>query len=188
MGHGSESGFKAAIWSNEKIEVQGLDFLTTMILAMYVHHLKPRMWKRDLKAVSRNCFLDQGQVWCSWFACMVDDEVWLGLHLAAPFGWVSSCFSFHRLGEFPVAVMIRLFKAPTGRYVDDFYGAGRFDVRWIGGRCMDVIMDLFGFPMGPRKFEDDREEMVFLGHEVHVDDDIEVATRRVEVDKVVRWG
>ena len=93
----------------------------------------------------------------------------MGRHLAAPFGSVSRSIAWVNSW---LAVMIRLLKVPAGRYVDDLYGAGRSGIRWTGGRCMGLIMDLLGFPMDPSKSENDKKDMVVLGHEVQVDDDI----------------
>ena len=103
---------------------------------------------------------------------MEDDEVRTSRHLAAPFGWGSRCLSFHRVGEFLAAVMTRLLKPPTGRYVDECVGPGRSDIRLVGGRCMGAIMILLGFLVVPPKSEDDNEDMVVLGHQVQVDDEV----------------
>lgn len=112
--HGFESSLKAATWSDETIQVQGLECLTTMVLYLYVHRLKPRFWKRDFKSAFRSCSLDQLEAWCSWSAWEVGGEVLMSRHVASPFGWVSSCFAFHRLGEFLDAILVRSALRPNG--------------------------------------------------------------------------
>ena len=185
--HGSEFFLKAATWTEERTQVQGLEFPTTMIIHCYMHGMIPRMWKRDLKSAFRTCPLHQHQVWCSWSAWKVGNEVWMSRHFASPFGWVSSCFSFHRLGEFIVAILVRFLLVPAGRYVDDFYGAGRAGVHWSGGRCMDVMMVLLGFEVDHKKSQDDVDEMVVLGHCVSLNDKRQFAVLRVEHNKALPW-
>lgn len=148
----------------------------------------PRMWKRDFKSAFRSCPLDQCQAWCSWSAWKVGKEVWMSRHLASPFGWVSSCFSFHRLGEFIAAVLIRFLRVPTGRYVDDFFGVGRSNVHWSGGKCMDSMMALLGFEVDHKKSVDDAVEMVVLGHLLHLRDSNQSVALRDGKSKAVRWG
>ncbi len=89
--HGSESGLKAATESTERTQVQGLEFLITMVLYMLKQQVDPEMWKRDLKSAFRNVPLCQEHAWCSWSAWSAGGKLWLSRHLAAPFGWVSSC-------------------------------------------------------------------------------------------------
>lgn len=146
------------------------------------------MWKRDLKFAVRNWPLDQSQAWCFWSAWKVEEEIWLSRHLAAPFGCVSSCFAFHRLGAFFSAVTIRSFNVPTGRHVDDFYGVGRADVQWIGGHCLDLLVMLVGVDIDETKSEDDKMAMVAFGHLVQVDGDQRVAKLCVEQEEADTWS
>ncbi len=66
--HGSESGLKGATESTERTQVQGLEFLITMVLFMLRAQVGPEMWKRDLKSAFGNIPLCQSHAWCSWSA------------------------------------------------------------------------------------------------------------------------
>ena len=72
-------------------------------------------------------------------------KIRMARHLAAPFGWVSSCFNFHRLGEFIFQTLVGMLKVQCPRYVDDFLGCARPRLIWHGGECMDVLGVLVGF-------------------------------------------
>ena len=107
-------------------------------------------------------------------------------HLAAPFGWVSSCFNFHRLVESIFQALVRLLKVPCSRYVDDFLGYARAGLRWHGGRCMDVLLELLGFATDTKKSQDDMGEMVGLGHWVMVSPHEGKVETRLDSEKTER--
>ena len=96
--HGSGAGLKGAIESTDRTQAQGLEFLITMVPFMLEAQVGPVMRKRDLKSAFRNVPLCQNHAWCSWSAWSAGGKHWLSRHLAAPFGLVSSCFSFYGLG------------------------------------------------------------------------------------------
>ena len=103
--------------------------MTTIVFEFLDKGEDPRMWKRDLKSAFRNVPLDQRHKWCSWSAWKAGGLVMMARHLAAPFGWVSSCYNFHRLGEFIIQALTRLLRTPCSRYIDDFLGASKPGLR-----------------------------------------------------------
>ena len=187
MDHGSESGLKSATKSKQKTKVQGLELLVTLVLGFLDCNKDPRMWKRDLKSAFRNVPLDQEHKWCSWSAWKTGGVIMMARHLAAPFGWVSSCFNFHRLGEFIKQAMIRLVRVPCSRYVDDFLGASVPGLLWPGGKCMDKLMELVGFANDEKKSKDNCRSMVALGHFVTVSFAKRKIETRLEEEKALRW-
>ena len=108
-------------------------------------------------------------------------------HLAAPFGWVSSCYNFHRLGEFIIQALTRLLKTPCSRYIDDFLGASKPGLNWPGGKCMDRLMKLVGFTNDDKKSEDDCSEMMGLGHWLRVSMSDGCVETRLDQEKAERW-
>ena len=95
----------------------------------------------------------------------------------------------HKMSPHSVCTLLfRQLMIPVFRYVDDFFGAGRSDVYWSGGKCMDSMMILFGFEVDHKKSVDDVESMVVLGHLVCLRDSDQSVARRVGESKAVRWG
>ena len=87
--HRSESGLKQATSSRWKTEVQGLEFLITIVLQFLGGQEDPRVWKRYFKSAFRNIPLEQHHSWCSWSALVSCGRIMMARHLAAPFGFVS---------------------------------------------------------------------------------------------------
>ncbi len=112
------------------------------------------MWQRDLKSAFRKIPLCQEHAWCSWSAWSAGGKLWLSRHLAAPFGWVLSCFSSRGFGGFLVQMLIRLLWIPCSRYVDDFLGCSKAGLVFAGGKCMDVMLGLCGLALDAKKSED----------------------------------
>ena len=52
-------------------------------------------------------------------------------------------------------LLLRALKVPVGRFVDDFFGAARDDLKWSGGRCTDRLAKALGLIIEPDKSEDD---------------------------------
>ena len=102
-------------------------------------------------------------------------------HLAMPFGTTSAVHAWHRTGAFLLAAVRRLCLAPSGRYVDDFFGASREGVYWTGGKCLDVIADLVGFPCKPEKSVEELGRIVVLGAQVAVS--LAARTISVQIDE-----
>ena len=109
-------------------------------------------------------------------------------HIAAPFGWVSGCFNFGRLGGFILRSLIGLLRVPCPRYVDDFLGCSRQGLAWHGGRCMDVLVELIGVATDAKKSQDDRSEMMALAHLVIVSPKEGKAETRLDGEKADRWS
>lgn len=103
--------------------------------------------------------------------------VWLGIRLfcVPHVGW-------HVVGNCePVAQGIGI------HICGDSFGFGKLDVHWVGGRCMDSMMEIMRHAEYPPKFEDDTIEAVVFGHMAVVDYTEEAVRLPIEQGKAERW-
>ena len=142
--HGAERWLKQATSSRWKTKVQGLEFLITIVLQLLDGGVDLIIWKRGLKSAFRNIPLEQHHSWCSWSAWKGEGKIMMARRLAAPFGWVSSCFNFHRLGEFIQQALTRPLRVPCSKYIAYFLCVSKPKLKWHGCKCMDVLMSLVG--------------------------------------------
>lgn len=131
---GSESFLKVAPWSDEKTQVQGLEFLTTMAIHCYMYNLVRRQWKRDLKFAFPSCPFDQHHVWCSRSAWKVENQVWMSRHLASPYvvlgHWVGTDDGLQ-------AAVPRVDQDKTARWKNDLFGI------LVTGPCSSAMASKF---------------------------------------------
>ena len=59
--------------------------------------------------------------------------LWVAQHLGMQFGTVAAIYAWHRVGYLSRCLQLNLLMVPTGRCVDDFFGAGRAGVVLTGG-------------------------------------------------------
>ena len=124
----------------------------------------------------------------SWVVFLFQGIRWAAQHLAMPFGSISAVQAWHRTGAFLLAAVRRLARAPAARYVDDFFGASRKGVYWTGGRCLDVLARLAGFPCAGEKSVDQVATMVILGAQVAAEFLEGAVTLLVDDLKAERWS
>ena len=109
-------------------------------------------------------------------------------HLGVSFGTTSVVHAWHRTGAFLLAAARRLCLAPSGRYVDDFFGVSKAGVELHGGDCLDVLGQLVGFPCKPEKSVTQVAELVLLGAHVAVCLATQSISVHIDEKKVDRWS
>ena len=63
----------------------------------------------------------------------------------------------------------RLGRGPCGRYVDDFFGAGRHDIEFTSGVLLEIVTMLVGTRCDPQKAANFMFTMIVLGAEIMID-------------------
>ena len=101
----------------------------------------------------------------SWIVFRAHGRIWGAQHLGMPFGATSSVYAWHRVGNLLAWLILTQARSPVGRYVDDFFGAARTDIRWTGGYLLDILSSCLGFLTDPSKANDFRWVMDVLGVE-----------------------
>ena len=104
-----------------------------------------------------------------------------------PFGATSSVYAWHRVGNLLAWLIMTQAKSPLGRYVDDFFGAARTDIRWTGGYLLDILCSCLGFLADPSKANDFRWVMDVLGVEAQLVWADKLIRLRVSTDKIRKW-
>ena len=103
-----------------------------------------------------------------------------------PFGTVSAVYAWHRIGHMLKTIVLRLFKAPMARFVDDFFGASRVGVKLTGGVLFSILASLLGFPTDPAKDSDQCSSMIVLGACCTADFSRKVLNTHVEPAKAAK--
>ena len=81
------------------------------------------MWKRDVARAFRKIAVAAEHLELSWVAFIYKGVKWAAQHTAMPFGTVSAVYSWHRVGAFLLAIVLRTCRAPAARFVDEFSAA-----------------------------------------------------------------
>jgi len=82
----------------------------------------------------------------TWVVWCFQGEFYVSQHYGMPFSTFSAVLSFHRFGSLLAAVLKRVGKCLVLRYVDDFFGASKEGVVFIGGVLLAVLAKLVGRP------------------------------------------
>ena len=85
---------------------------------------------------------------------MSDGEYWIAQHCANPFGSIAAVHAWHRFANLYNDFAVMVFKAPMGRYVDDFFGASNAEVEWHGGKVLECLAELVEVPVDADKSHD----------------------------------
>ena len=85
----------------------------------------PGQWKSDVDSAFRRIPLAAEHRCYSGVAYKLHGVVHLSMHMAAPFGAVSSVYSWERVGHAISTIARRVLKLGCLRYVDDFFGIDR---------------------------------------------------------------
>ena len=123
----------------------------------------PKMWKRDIASAFRCLPIQGDQLDLSFVVFVVNLVVWIAHHVAMPFGTTSAVHAWHRVGSLMCAIVRRFFRAPSAKFVDDFFGASASGIRLTGGHCLDVLGEILGFPTKDVKSVSLAETMHILG-------------------------
>ena len=65
--------------------------------------------------------------------------------------------------------MVKIFLAPTCRYVDDFFGCDPEGCKVTVSSCLTAMCNLLGFPTDPGKDDDKALDLTVLGARVALD-------------------
>jgi hypothetical protein len=185
--HETESMVNEATRPVDRVCNDNLDILVFILIFFMMAQCEPRMWKRDVSSAFRRVpifHLHLDLAWVVW-CCMGD--IWTAGHMGMPFGTVSAVYAWHRIGHALLFLVLRLFLAPLGRYVDDYFGASKQGVRWSGGACLSVIAALLGFPTDDAKDADSMIYMIVLGASVNLDWPCKLVRMCIDEAKAERW-
>ena len=145
------------------------------------------LWKRDVSKAFRRLPISHQHHDLCWVAFLVHGIGYAAAHRGMPFGTISAVYAWHRVGGFLLAIVRRMFLAPGGRFVDDFFGCNRRGVKLTGGHCLSIIATLVGLPCDPLKDAHFVQEMTVLGALVSVDVPRYGVSVAVSQDKAERW-
>ena len=109
-------------------------------------------------------------------------------HFGMQFGAVAANHGWHRIGSF-IAWIVRVhFRAPLGRYVDDFFGATAPGIKWTAGILVTKLAAMMDFPCDPSKDRDDGADMVVLGAEVSYCLHSAAVFTIIAKEKAIKWA
>jgi len=185
--HCTESGVNGAAEPVDKLRHESIDDLVWVICQLQEVLKQPRLWKRDLRKAFRGVPICADQLDLSWVVWMSMDKTWVSQHFGMPFGTTSAVYGFHRLGGFLGAVVKSMARASLMRYVDDYFGASPKGVYWTGGRLLDVLTELVGRPVDPKKSVDDATEIVILGAQLVLEPDQRGVRSSIQEIKAIAW-
>ena len=144
------------------------------------------MWKRDISKAFRSCPIAEEDLDVSWVTFMAHGFLWASQHFGMPFGCVSAVYAWHRVGAFMAWVVVKMFKCPLARYVDDYFGCSRQGIKYTGGYLLSAVAELLGFPAEPSKAEDGQWFMTVLGIDVNIKWAERLVTTVVNAEKARR--
>lgn len=184
--HGTESLLNSATWMDEKHCNQGLEYHISTIVNMMARGIHPKQWKRDARKAFRFAAINPAQAEYSWVVYKHNDAILIAQHYGSPFGTTSAVANFHRWGEFYHMMLLKLFKCPSSRYVDDFIGCSKSSTL-SGGMVLDHMSYLCGLFMDPAKSADFKQSMVALGNSVLIDYPRQLVQTQLEEAKAKRY-
>lgn len=185
--HETESFINEATRPQDRVQHDGLDLLTFMLTSLLALSIQPLMWKCDVSSAFRRVPICSHQLDLAWVVWASEGQLWAAQHLGMPFGTVSAVYAWHRVGHALLLIILKLFLAPLGRYVDDFFGTSRSGVQLCGGTCLTVMAALIGFPMDDAKSASQTIYMVVLGASVNLDWAKKLVTMHVDDVKAEKW-
>jgi len=154
---------------------------------MMLMGVTPELWKRDISSAFRRVPICARHLEFSWVAFWSEGLVWISQHLGMPFGAVSAVYAWHRVGHALAIIVLCTFRAPLGRYVDDYFGADRQGVTYTGGVCLTIVATLLGFPTDDAKNADNMMRMIVLGAMVIIDWPEKATRTHIAEDKAEKW-
>ena len=185
--HFTESGVNPATGARDRIQHDGTDLLVRLVLSTFRRGKVPVVWKRDISQAFRRVPVKESHLDCAWVVFLRGGKPFVSRHCGMPFGSTSAVYGWHRLGHFLRTVAVRYFRAPAGRYVDDYFGSDPEGVRYTGGRCLSLASNLLGVPTAPEKDADDRFQMTVLGVDCVILPEAAAVTLQVDSEKAARW-
>ena len=186
--HLTESGLNAATVPVSTSTTQSLDWQVWLLCVLLFFGHQPGQWKRDVKKAFR-CLPNMPEHFR--YAGVVFQEglqLYFSLHLASSFGGIAAVQNWHRVGAALSFLLLRALRVPVGRFVDDFFGASRSDLKWSGGRCLDRLAALLGLIVEPAKSEDDKLRMKLLGGKVSVCMERRAVNTEIDEEKAAQWS
>ena len=96
-------------------------FIPLLVMYMSVG-VAPLMWKRDVAQAFRKVPIKHDATDLSWVVFPHAGVLWASQHLSMPFGSTSANYARQRIGSLLKVIIVKVFLAPTCRYVDDFFG------------------------------------------------------------------
>jgi hypothetical protein len=186
--HETESMINPATRPCDKVKHDDIGVLAFMVAFLLQQGILPKLWKRDISSAFRRVPIFAEHLEFTWVAWLHAGRTWISQHLGMPFGTVSAVYAWHRIGHALLLLVIALFRAPTARYVDDYFGTSRDGVQYSGGVCLTILARLIGFPTDDAKSADDMIRLVVLGASVIVDWPGKACRTHIADGKADKWG
>jgi hypothetical protein len=186
--HFTESGVNPATQAQDRPRHDTTDVLAEVLLHVLRAGQTPQQWKRDVSQAFRRVPIQGDHLEYAWVVFLRHGVPYVAQHRGMPFGTSSAVYGWHRVGHFLRTALVKLFLAPAGRYVDDYFGAEPQGIRITGGRCLSALSFLLGVPTEPGKDDDDRACMTVLGVDCEILPDRAAVSLKVDAGKAERWS
>ena len=185
--HETESGVNTATAPVDKIHHDSIDSLVSILQKFMMHGTTAEMWKRDISKAFRRVPVAAEHHEFAWTVWKSHGQLWISQHFGMPFGTVSAVYAWHRVGHMMWLILVRLFKAPACRYVDDYFGASKTGVVFSAAKVLTIMSRLLGFPTDHAKDDDATWNLVVLGALVSVSWAEQKVFTRVNPDKAKKY-
>jgi hypothetical protein len=185
--HETESMINVAAFTQSRVQHDGVGVMSMICILFMRAGFTPVMWKGDGSKAFRRLPVSASSLDLMWTIWSHRGCLYTSQHRGCPFGTVGASQAYHRFGSLIKFILVRIFKCPIGRYVDDYFGASREGVLLGGQVLFGIISDLFGVPSELSKNEQG-QSLVLLGTHCNVDTRNWVFTAMVEEKKVIKWS
>ena len=185
--HHTESLLKETVWSKRKLQQDNIDRLWWILWVFYTHGIRCVMSKGDISSAYRRLPIRWQEVFMAAVVFLHAGQAWVSYHRTLSFGATGSCFGWHMVSKLIMIFLRRRLFLPALKYVDDYFGLSRMDVKYDLGYCLGVVAMALGTPTEEAKTERFNEQMVILGMQVTLFWIKRMMTVGLLEDKKKRW-
>ena len=186
--HATESGLNPITEQLERMRHDTCDCMIWFMLRLMAIYRGLCTWKRDVKRACKRVPVKAAHRDLAGANLVVNGIWYVSNHTGMLFGATSAGAGWHRMVNLPMAILRAVVRVLLGRYVDDLFGADSPDCEVDGGMCVDVVFQLFGIPLDPKKSFNFTEAMSLLGILLRPDPAAGVVHVSIEEEKARRWS
>ena len=143
-----------------------IDLLWWVIWCFFMANVRCSMCKGDVSNAYKRLPVWHEHHQFVWVVWPFEGELWASCLRALPFGAVGSCYGWHQVASLLRSFLRRVCWIPALKYVDDFFCASVFNVKWDMSRCLTIIAGALGVPLESSKTQCFMDAMVILGLKV----------------------